>query len=72
MSSSSAINDDKCSSCQLLTMGERAIRTAIAKTVWARCVERLPPNEKITFAHVVDEWARMLTRRLDELQREAA
>jgi hypothetical protein len=57
---------------QLLTMGERAIRTAIAKTVWARCVERLPPNERISFAHSVDEWSKMLTRRLDALQNEKA
>jgi hypothetical protein len=37
--------------------GFRAIRTALAQTIWANRVERMAPNERITFMDVVTQWA---------------
>jgi hypothetical protein len=50
----------------VMTHGERVLRTAIAKTMWARIIERLPPNERTTFAHVISQWEIMFERRLGE------
>jgi hypothetical protein len=51
---------------QVLSLGERAIRTAIGKTPWSRCVERVAPNERMAFAYIVEQWATMIERRLGE------
>jgi len=57
---------------QALSFGERAIRTAIMQTMWSRCVERLAPNERVSFSHVVSQWQQVFERRLGELQKEEA
>jgi hypothetical protein len=51
---------------QVLSLGERAIRTAIGKTPWSRCVERAAPNERMAFAYIVEQWATMIERRLGD------
>ncbi len=53
---------------QVLSLGERAIRSAVGKTLWSRCVERVAPNEQMAFAYIVEQWATMIERRLGELQ----
>jgi hypothetical protein len=45
---------------QVLTFGERVIRTALQKTMWNRGFEHLPPNERQSFAPICDGWARSL------------
>jgi hypothetical protein len=57
---------------QVLSFGERAIRTAVMQTMWSRCVERLGPNERVSFSHVVSQWQQVFERRLGELQKEEA
>jgi hypothetical protein len=57
---------------QLLTFGERAIRSAVQQTIWSRCVERLAPNERVSFSHVISQWQQVFERRLGELQKEDA
>jgi hypothetical protein len=45
---------------QVLTFGERVIRTALQKTMWSRGFEHLPPSERQSFSPICDGWAKML------------
>jgi hypothetical protein len=54
---------------QILSFGERAIRSAIQQTVWSRCIERLASSEKTTFGHVISQWATAIENRLGEAER---
>jgi hypothetical protein len=53
---------------QILSFGERAIRSAIQQTVWSRCIERLASSEKTTFGHVISQWATAIENRLGEAE----
>ena len=39
---------------QILSLGERAIRSAIQETIWARCIERVGPLERMNFASITE------------------
>ena len=54
---------------QTLSLGERAIRTAIQQTIWSRCIERVGPLEHMNFAAITEGWAISIERRLGESER---
>jgi hypothetical protein len=45
------------SSMQLVSLGERSIRTALRTQPWARAFEDVPPAERRNFASFVNAWA---------------
>jgi hypothetical protein len=57
-------------SAQVLTFGDRAIRSAVMNTMWARAVERLGPTERCTFAGIIREWETALGNRLGDAERD--
>jgi hypothetical protein len=57
---------------QILSFGERAIRSAIQRTIWLRCIERLGPNERCSFVGVISQWAATIERQLGEQKEEEA
>jgi hypothetical protein len=62
---------------QLDAIGDRALRTAILQTPWARSVENLAPGERRRFFGSISDWADKIERdsvqpRLNEKKKEAA
>jgi chromosome segregation ATPase len=51
---------------QVLSLGERAIRTAIMQTMWARCIEIVAPSERTTFVRFIAQWQDAMERRPGE------
>jgi hypothetical protein len=54
---------------QLLSFGERALRSAIQQTLWNRCIERLAPGERTTFSRVIEQWGLAIERRFGDAER---
>jgi hypothetical protein len=48
---------------RVLSHGERALRTAIGQTIWARCIERLAPGERVSFSRVIEQWSLAIENR---------
>jgi hypothetical protein len=61
---------------QVLSLGERALVTALQQTIWARAFHVLAPREQTRFSDFISQWERMLqneiARRLGEKQNEEA
>jgi hypothetical protein len=55
---------------QILSLGERAIRSAIQETIWARCIERVGPMERMNFANITEQWAAAIERQIGESARD--
>jgi hypothetical protein len=61
---------------QVLSLGERALVTALQQTIWARAFHVLAPRERTRFSDFISQWERSLqneiARRLGEKQNEEA
>jgi hypothetical protein len=59
------------SAAHLMSLGERAIKTALIGQPWARGFEHLPPSERRNFTSFTADWARKLEseieRKLEQL-----
>jgi hypothetical protein len=56
---------------QVLSLGERAIRSSIQQTMWTRSVERLAPGERTSFSRLIDSWATAIERSFGEKEEAA-
>jgi hypothetical protein len=45
---------------QVLAIGERAIKTTLMQTMWARAFEHIAPSERRAFSPAVDQWCSKL------------
>jgi hypothetical protein len=53
------------SHAQLDALGARALLTALNKTPWAREFSPLPPNERRTFASLIEAWSPQIRSNID-------
>jgi hypothetical protein len=54
------------SAAHLMSLGERAIKTALIGQPWSRGFEHLPPSERRDFAGFTSEWSRKLESEIEQ------